>query len=170
MNKQCVKNLFAKSREWKKFMVENLSLAPEFATKSFADVLTARDLSANELYDLLTQAAVKVGVFNYREETVARSIKAYQVATDILCDSRVVPQGDVFWLKHPDYPEVVFEKVPAAMEIFRVYAAEKEVAEIAEPEDSILFLVPYLGRVADISFVKEIPAEVEEKKKKVSLP
>ena len=92
-------------------------------------------------------------------------MKAYRAVLEIMCDDAISPRGEVFWLKHPDYPEIVFEILPAPMELYKVYVVDPKTAATGKPGDSILLSVSDLGRIADIVFVAEIPEHVEAKRR-----
>lgn len=158
--------LLAKTREWKNFMVKQLSLPQDYVQKSFAEILTARKLSTDCVYDLLALTMAKVGAFSPQERAVLHQNKGYLAVLNILCDTAIAPSGNIFWLNHPDFPEIVFELVPGRLDFYRIYIVDAKTAALCRPEDGILLYITSLGKLADVYFVAKIPAAVEEKRKK----
>ncbi len=166
MEKQQMEPLLAKTREWKNFMVKQLSLPQDYTQKSFAEILTVRKLSTDGMYDLLALTMSKVGVFSPQELAVLHQNKGYLAVLNILYDTAIVPSGNIFWLNHPDYPEIVFEIIPGRLDFYRIYIVDAQTAALCRPEDGILLYIAGLGKLADVYFVEKIPAAVEEKRKK----
>lgn len=107
----------------------------------------------------------KIGSYNFREINYLHTVKAYRAVLEIMCDDTISPRGEVFWLDYPDYPEIVFEIMPAPMELYKVYVVDQKMAAADKPGDGILLSVPDLRRIADIVFVAEIPEHVEAKRR-----
>lgn len=159
-----IEKIFYLSRAWKNGMISrlNLSLVPEKVT--FADVISVGKVDGKDLMHLCIQTTKEYGGLSYEGIHYLHQMKAYCAVLEVMSDSDVRPQGTVFWLKHPDYPEIVFETIPAKVELYKVYVVEPELAQRSQEGDSIMISVPSTGRVADVQFVEKIPDSVEEKR------
>lgn len=159
-----IEKIFYLSRAWKNGMISrlNLSLVPEKVT--FADVISVGKVDGKDLMHLSAQTTKEYGSFSYEQIYYLHQLKAYQAVLEVMSDSDICPQGTVFWLKHPDYPEIVFETIPAKVELYKVYVVDSEMALRSKEGDSIMISVPYTGRVADMLFVEKIPDSVEEQR------
>ena len=160
-----IEKIFDRSRLWKEFMVERVGLPASRAQAGFVDIIVESGIEEKTFLCLCAQMSKKIGSYNFREINYLHTLMGYQVVLQIMCDSEVSPFGEVFWLEHPDYPEIVFEIMPAPMELYKVYVVDQKMAAAAKTGDSILLSVPDLRRIADIVFVAEIPEHVEAKRR-----
>ncbi len=159
-----IEKIFDRSRRWKEFMIEKLDLPASFMQTGFAEIISKSSISPERWLTLCIQSSKAIGPYSYEDINYLHTLKGYRAVLEIMCDDQIVPRGNIFWLKHPEYPEIVFETLPAPMELYKVYVIDEKIAADRKPGDSILLSVSNLGRVADVAFVSEVPAETEAKR------
>ncbi len=160
-----IEKIFDRGRLWKEFMVERLGLPASRAQAGFVDIIVESGIEEKAFLCLCAQMSKKIGSYNFREINYLHTVKAYRAVLEIMCDDTISPRGEVFWLDYPDYPEIVFEIMPAPMELYKVYVVDQKMPAADKPGDGILLSVPDLRRIADIVFVAEIPEHVEAKRR-----
>lgn len=160
-----IEKIFDRSRLWKEFMIEKLGLSASFMQSGFAEIIMESGIDEAGFMLLCRQTSKKIGSYDFKEMCFLHAVGAYHAVLEIMCDDEVCPRSEVFWLKHPDYPEIVFEILPAPMELYKVYVVDPKTAAAGKPGDSILLFVSDLGRIADIAFVAKIPEHVEAKRR-----
>lgn len=88
------------------------------------------------------QSSKEIGSYVFEEINFLHTVKAYRAVLEIMCDDAISPRGEVFWLKHPDYPEIVFEILPAPMELYKVYVVDPKRRRQANRATAFCFPFP----------------------------
>ena len=107
-----IEKIFDRSRLWKEFMIEKLGLSASFAQSGFAEIIVESGIDGDDFLHLCMQSSKEIGSYVFEEINFLHTVKAYRAVLEIMCDDAISPRGEVFWLKHPDYPEIVFEILP----------------------------------------------------------
>ena len=105
-------------------MIEKLGLSASFAQSGFAEIIVESGIDGDDFLHLCMQSSKEIGSYVFEEINFLHTVKAYRAVLEIMCDDAISPRGEVFWLKHPDYPEIVFEILPAPMELYKVYVVD----------------------------------------------
>lgn len=160
-----LEEIIERSRNWRNRMAFELNLPSSSYEQTFSDIVLATKLSNSHFMELCKEISLEIGSFNYRELNSLHNCKAYCAIIEIILDEELHLAGEIFWLEHPDYPEIVFEHFSEEMEVFKVYVIDaEEAAQFDKPGDSILLWTNDLERVASIIFVATLPESVENKR------
>ncbi len=159
-----IEKIFDRSRRWKEKMISELGATPSLTESGFAELIAETRITTDRFRELCVLVSREIGTFTYEEINYLHTLEAYRIVLEVMCDDEIQPQGDIFWLKHPDFPEVVFERVTASVEVYKTYVVNPEIAAGRRSGDGLLIWVPDLQRIADVVFVSQIPPATEAKR------
>lgn len=159
-----IEKIFDRSRRWKEKMISELGLSRTLMQFGFAELIVEAQISTDQFRQLCVLVSWEIGTFTYDEINYLHTLEAYRIVLEVMCDDEIQPQGDIFWLNHPDFPEVVFERVMTSVEAYKAYVVNPEIAAGRRSGDSLLIWVPDLERIADVAFVSQIPPATEAKR------
>ena len=92
-------------------MISELGLSRTLMQFGFAELIVeGTNIDGSSFVSFVFLSLGEVGTFTYDEINYLHTLEAYRIVLEVMCDDEIQPQGDIFWLNHPDFPEVVFEK------------------------------------------------------------
>lgn len=161
MDKKAIVSITQKVKDWKKLFIERACLEnPEGLTEetSWVDIMKRISLNPYELLNLTATAVSEFGFFNIEEQLLLSKLPWYNAVVELL------PQIDTNMLGGTQFHigagmnayNVCFIYHKESLDIFECFIIAPEIAEIMETD----MLISYFdaGKVACVSFVKEIPA------------